>query len=171
MVPPGPAWKTAELRGTSCLINSSHKCEGFPRTDWYTPPFASFPSRAICPCTFRVLLKFTHNLLKHRIRLWSFQWGHSLSLFIWWYLNIPPPPGTGVLGCSDNPLEMGSNDIKGEPEENTEDEEHEKAKHSKEMAENCLRVSQQGEGVACERHYQEYWRFLLLMKRKCCGTV
>lgn len=68
--PQVPAWKTADLRGTSCLINSSHKCESFPRWDWYTPPFASLASRDIRPCTSRVFWKFWHNLLKHRIRLW-----------------------------------------------------------------------------------------------------
>lgn len=68
--PQVPAWKTADLRGTSCLINSSHKCERFPRWDWYTPPFASLASRDIRPCTSRVFWKFRHNLLKHRIRLW-----------------------------------------------------------------------------------------------------
>lgn len=56
--PQVPAWKTADLRGTSCLINSSHKCESFPRWDWYTPPFASLASRDIRPCTSRVFWKF-----------------------------------------------------------------------------------------------------------------
>lgn len=52
---------------------------------------------------------------------------------------------------SDNPMEMDSNDIKGEPEENTGDEGQEKAEHGTEMSKNCLRVSSADE--------------------KCCVTV
>lgn len=43
---------------------------------------------------------------------------------MWQYLN---PPLTGVQARSDTPMEMGSNDIMGEPEENTRDEGQEEA--------------------------------------------
>lgn len=73
--PQVPAWKTADLRGMSWLINSCHKWECFPCTDWYTPAFASFASRDVRPCTSGgawAVWKFRRNLLKHRISLWSF---------------------------------------------------------------------------------------------------
>lgn len=73
--PQVPAWKTADLRGMSWLINSCHKWECFPCTDWYTPAFASFASRDVRPCTSGgawAVWKFRRNLLKHRISFWSF---------------------------------------------------------------------------------------------------
>lgn len=86
------------------------------------------------PLHSRVLLEFAHNLLKHRIRSWSSS-EDSLSLFTC-DVTLIPPPGTGVLGCLDNPMEIGSNDIKGE--ENVEDEGHEKAGHGSELPENWV---------------------------------
>jgi len=93
--PQVPAWKTADLRGTSCLINSSHKQECFPCTDWYTPPFASLASRDVRHCTSRAAERYgnygSKNLLKHRISLGSFSRRRS-PFFMWQYLNPPPHP-------------------------------------------------------------------------------
>lgn len=77
--PQVPAWKTADLRGKSCLINSSHKWECFPCSDWYIPPCAYVATRDLCPS--RVLRKFSHNLLERRFSLWSFS-EDSLSLCV-----------------------------------------------------------------------------------------
>lgn len=51
-----------------------------------------------------------------------FQWGHSLFSFA-----STLTPCEFNSGRGDTPVKMGSNDIKGEPEENTGDKGHEEA--------------------------------------------
>lgn len=88
--PQVPAWKTADLRGTSCLINSRRKRECFPCTDWYTPPFASLASRDIRPCTSRVAKRYGNSgTTCSNTGLVCDLSVRTVSLFMWQYLNPP----------------------------------------------------------------------------------
>lgn len=88
--PQVPAWKTADLRGTSCLINSSRKRECFPCTDWYTPPFAFLASRDIRPCTSRAAERYGNSgTTCSNTGLVCDLSVRTVSLFMWQYLNPP----------------------------------------------------------------------------------
>lgn len=86
--PQVPAWKTADLRGTSWLINSSHKWECFPCTNWYTPPFASLASRDIRPCTSGAAECYGNSgTTCSNTGLVCDLSARTVSLFMWQYLN------------------------------------------------------------------------------------
>ncbi len=88
--PQVPAWETADLRGTSCLINSSCKWERFPCTDWYTPSFASPASRDIRPCTPRAAERYGNSgTTCSNTGLVCDLSVRTVSLFMWQYLNPP----------------------------------------------------------------------------------
>lgn len=80
--PQVPAWKTADLGGTSCLINSSHKWGVLSnaQTDirHHSPPSCQQGCSPLHIHSWRASWKFlffffsSHNLLKHGISLWSF---------------------------------------------------------------------------------------------------
>lgn len=88
------AWKTADSRGTSRLINSRHKQECFPCTDWYTPPFASLASRDVRPCE---RYGNSGTTCSNTGLVCDLSAG-TVSLFMWQYLNPLP---TGVQAHSD----------------------------------------------------------------------
>lgn len=107
------AWKTADLRGTSCLINSSHKWECFPCSDWYT---------TIClPCQqgYSPLHIRSHSVSEisgttcSNTGLVCDLSVRTVSLFMWQYLNPLQPEFRPLRHAYRN----GSNDIKGEPGE------------------------------------------------------
>lgn len=86
--PQVPVWETADLRGTSCLINSSCKWECLPCTDWYTPPFASLASRDIRPCISRAaeLYGYSGTTCSNTGLVCDLS-VRTVSLFMWQYLN------------------------------------------------------------------------------------
>lgn len=137
MVPPGPAWETADFRGTSCLINSSHKSKRVPRADWYTPPFASLASSAVpppLPCTIHSHWDSHTKCSNSGLGLWS---SSEDSLSFSCDGTLIPPPGLEFRAAQTSPMEMASNDIKAEPEENAGDERRPLRKQNR--ARKCLR--------------------------------
>ena len=112
--PQVPAWKTADSRGTSWLINSSCKWECFPCTDWYTPPFASFARRDIRPCTSRAAERYGNSgtTCSNKGLVCDLS-VRTASLFMWQHLN---PPRLG--------FKWAPNDTVYELKKNTGDEGH-----------------------------------------------
>lgn len=136
---------------------------------WTDIQLASLASRSIHPCTSYTESDGNSDPTKHRITLW-YSTEDSFSFPVMVPSSLPLGLEFRPAQAPSTPMEMGSNDIKGELEEDTGNEGHGWGGAWPGCTVWQLLMSFIVRYRSCLWAYYQCWK-ILLMKRKCCMTV